>query len=105
MQYPRKWSVPEAIVRAPYLVRDRRAHQIASRASSAIRLPSQAHSASPRPGLNLIPPPTGNVGDSCRRNLRFTCWCIFCGYCQEVCPEESNFPAEGYHSPGRAARR
>jgi len=92
MEYPeQKWTLPTGYRGAPYLVKIRTAIQSASPASSC-------EFVCPPKAIRITPPgPNGQKSDRANAEkmpaefeinmLR----CIYCGFCQEVCPERRSF--------------
>ena len=79
MQYPEeKWTVPPNYRGAPYLVKDQVCEFVCP--PKAIRITP------PGPGGS---PQAGNVEKAPREFEINMLRCIFCGFCQEVCPEEA----------------
>jgi len=100
MQYPEeKWTVPEGYAARPIWCATRTATPSASPASFANSSVAQGHSHQP-------PGPHGHAADRPNAEkmpqefeinmLR----CIFCGLCQEVCPEEAIFLQKDYSLTG-----
>jgi NADH-quinone oxidoreductase subunit I len=96
MQYPEeKWVVPPGYRGAPYLVRDQfgRTKCVARQLCEFICPPK---------AIRIVPPqavhdPTaGNVEKRPKEFDIDMLRCIFCGYCQEVCPEEAIFLLQDY---------
>jgi NADH-quinone oxidoreductase subunit I len=105
MQYPEeKWVVPPGYRGAPYLVKDQEAAPSASPASCASSSVRRKRSASCRPARSWIPD-RGNVEKKPREFEINMLRCIFCGFCQEVCPEEAIFLMEDYSLTGGSRRR
>jgi len=63
-----------------------------------IRLPAQGHQIIP-PGPARRPADRPNA-ERCRRIEINMLRCIFCGFCQEVCPEEAIFLQKDYSLTG-----
>jgi NADH-quinone oxidoreductase subunit I len=102
MQYPEeKWVVPPKTIAArPISCATRMATPSASRASFA------NSSARPRPSKSFRPArpagwPIVRTRKRCRSEFEINMLrCIFCGFCQEVCPEEAIFLQKDYSLTG-----
>ena len=103
MEYPeQKWTVPPDYRGAPYLVKDQESKRNASRVSSANL------SARQRPSASRRPVPAGQIADRPNAEkmpqefeINFL-RCIYCGLCQEVCPEEAIFLLKDYSLTGQS---
>ena len=100
MEYPeQKWTLPADYRGAPYLVKDQEgAICVSCQLCEFVCLPK---------AIRITPPgPTGKAADRTNAEkmpeefeinmLR----CIYCGFCQEVCPEEAIFLQKDYSLVG-----
>jgi len=100
MQYPeQKWVVPEGYRGAPYLVSnpEGRTKCVSCQLCEFISPPKAIRISPPGPSGS---PEAGNVEKAPKEFEIDMLRCIFCGFCQEVCPEEAIFLMKDYSLTG-----
>ena len=100
MQYPEeKWTVPPNYRGAPYLVKDQqgRTKCVSCQLCEFVCPPKAIRITPPGPAGS---PEVGNVEKAPREFEINMLRCIFCGYFQEVCPEEAIFLMNDYSLTG-----
>jgi NADH-quinone oxidoreductase subunit I len=98
--YPEvKWTVVEGYRGAPYLVRDQdgRTKCVSCQLCEFVGPPKAATTT---PSVLGGVPEAGNVEKAPKEFEINMLRCIFCGYCQEVCPEEAIFLMKDYSLSG-----
>jgi ferredoxin len=83
---------------APYLVRTRKADEVRQLPAVRVRLPAQGHQDHAARGR--MGPADRECGEDAAEFEINMLRCIFCGLCQEVCPEEAIFLQQDYSLTG-----
>jgi NADH-quinone oxidoreductase subunit I len=101
MQYPEeRWVVPEGYRGAPYLVKDQDGNTkcVSFELCEFVCAPKAINITPPGPeGLGADRPNAEKMPREFEINMLR---CIFCGFCQEVCPEEAIFLMKDYSLNG-----